>query len=59
MKVENKYMTVEEVAQYLRLSKARIHTMALNKQIPCSQAMPGGKYYFIKDEIDEWLNRNR
>ena len=46
-------MTTDEVAKYLRLSKASIYRLVKSKQIPVSRI--GRQLRFRKDVIDKWL----
>ena len=47
-------MTLEEVAEYLRLSVHTIYKMAQKGKIPALKA--GKKWRFRKEDIDKWLN---
>lgn len=51
----DKYMTLSEVAELLRLSKPRIYNMAQAGEIPCIQIKARGKRLFSRTAIDEWL----
>lgn len=47
-------LTLEEVAEYLQLSKSCLYKMTSNKEIP--YYVPGGKkIYFRRSEIDNWV----
>jgi len=46
-------MTLEEVAEYLRLSIHTIYKMAQKGKIPALKA--GKKWRFRKEDIDHWL----
>ncbi len=48
-----KLMTLEEVAEYLRLSVHTIYKMAQRGKIPALKA--GKKWRFRKEDIDKWL----
>jgi excisionase family DNA binding protein len=47
-----------EACKYLQISSSHLYKLTSEKQIPhfCPQ---GKKLYFRRDEIDEWLLRNR
>jgi excisionase family DNA binding protein len=47
-----------EVCRYLQISPSHLYKLTSQKQIPhfCPQ---GKKLYFRRDEIDQWLLRNR
>ena len=50
-------LTVEEVAEYLKLAKKTVYKMAVEKKIPAFRV---GKFWrFRKTEIDEWIKSNR
>lgn len=52
------FMTLEELADYLSISKSAIYKLTSKKEIPFY--IPGGKkIYFKKIEIDEWIERSR
>ena len=51
-----KLMTLEEVAEYLRLSVHTIYKMAQKGKIPALKA--GKKWRFRKEDIDKWLRGN-
>ena len=46
-------MTVTELAQYLRISKASVYRLVRRKQIPASNV--GRQLRFRRDAIDHWL----
>jgi len=52
-----KLMTLEEVAEYLRLSIHTIYKMAQKGKIPALKA--GKKWRFRKEDIDQWLKLNK
>ena len=47
------WMTVDEAASYLRVSKETLYKMAQKQQIPASKL--GSQWRFSSDIIDEWL----
>ncbi len=49
----NEIMTLEEVAEYLRVKPQTIYTWAQEKKIPA--AKPGKEWRFKKSIIDEWF----
>lgn len=51
------WMTIEEVAEYLRLSRSKLYTMAQGGEIPCSKV--AGQWRFFRPEIDEWMLKQR
>lgn len=46
-------MTVAEVADHLRLSRAKVYEMAQDGQIPCTKV--AGRWRFSRGEIDTWM----
>lgn len=49
-------MTVEEVADYLRVKEQTIYTWAKDGSIPCER--PKGELRFRRAAIDEWMTPN-
>ena len=46
-------LTVEDVAEYLKLAKKTVYKLAAEKKIPAFRV---GKFWrFRKTEIDEWI----
>ena len=52
----DKIMTLEEVAEYLRLKPQTIYTWAQEKKIPAAKI--GKEWRFKKSMIDRWFNDN-
>ncbi len=50
-------MTVDEVAEHLRLSRSKVYEMAQNGEIPCSKV--ASRWRFLRSEIDSWMLRKR
>jgi excisionase family DNA binding protein len=48
-------MTVHEVAEYLRMSDAKVYRLVKAKQIPVVRI--GKAWRFRKDLLDEWLSQ--
>jgi excisionase family DNA binding protein len=56
--METNFLTVREVAEYLRLATITIYRLVEKRDLPGFKA--GGKWRFIKSEVDQWLKwRNR
>lgn len=49
-------MTLEEVAEYLRLKPQTIYTWAQEKKIPAAKL--GKEWRFRKSLIDKWFNQH-
>lgn len=51
-------LSVEELSDYLSISKSNIYKLTSNREIP--HYKPGGKFvYFKKSEIIEWVSKSR
>ena len=48
-------MTVHDIANYLRLSEAKVYKLAKDGQLPALRV--GKSWRFRKDLIDEWMRR--
>jgi excisionase family DNA binding protein len=57
LKTEDRYLTVEELAQYMGYSKQWIYNNYKRKGIPHEK--PGRKLLFKLSEIDKWIETNR
>jgi len=49
----NRWMTLEEVAEYLQLSKDMIYRLAQRGRIPASKV--GSRWRFRRERIDRWM----
>ncbi len=56
MEENDKIMTLEEVAGYLRLKPQTIYTWAQEKKIPAAKL--GKEWRFKKSVIDKWFNNH-
>jgi excisionase family DNA binding protein len=54
MNGEDKIMTLEEVAKYLRVKPQTIYTWAQEKKIPAAKL--GKEWRFKKSMIDKWFD---
>ncbi len=50
------WLTVKEVAQYLKLSTDLIYKLAQQGKIPASKV--GAAWRFKKEKIDQWMEEN-
>jgi excisionase family DNA binding protein len=50
------WLTVKEVAQYLKLSTDLIYKLAQQGKIPASKV--GAAWRFKKEKIDQWMDAN-
>jgi excisionase family DNA binding protein len=53
---DDKIMTLEEVAEYLRVKPQTIYTWAQEKKIPAAKL--GKEWRFKKSMIDQWFNES-
>ena len=56
MQENDKIMTLEEVAEYLRLKPQTIYTWAQEKKIPAAKL--GKEWRFKKSVIDKWFDNH-
>ncbi len=49
----NQWMTVKDVAEYLKLSPDMIYRLAQQGKIPVSKV--GSRWRFKKEKIDQWM----
>ena len=54
---EKKYMTVDELSEYLPVSKSTIYSWTHMKQIPYYKL--GAQVRFDKDKVKTWLKKER
>lgn len=52
-------LTLEEVCLLTGLAKSAVYKMTANRVIPHYHADGGKHLYFKKDEVEDWLTRNR
>jgi excisionase family DNA binding protein len=48
-------LTIDELAEYLRISKSTLYKLALEGSIPCQKV--GKHWRFHKVTVDEWLRQ--
>lgn len=51
--MNDRWLTVKEVAQYLQLSTDQIYRLAQQGKIPASKV--GARWRFKKENIDQWM----
>ena len=51
--MQNRWMTLQEVADYLQLSKDMIYRLAQGGRIPASKV--GSRWRFRQERIDRWM----
>jgi excisionase family DNA binding protein len=57
MTENDKWLTVEELAAYLKMSRTKLYAMTQKGEIPASKI--GNQWRFDRDEIDEWMKSLR
>lgn len=57
MMVTDKWLTLDELAGYLKLSQSKLYRMAQNGDIPASKV--ASQWRFDQPEIDEWMKSQR
>ena len=55
--MDEKLLTVDDLAGYLQLSSKTIYRMLRRSQLPCYRVAK--QYRFRKEEIDQWLAEDR
>lgn len=48
-------MTIDELAEYLKISKSTLYKLAVESKIPGTKI--GKRWRFHKDAIDEWVKQ--
>ena len=48
-------MTIDELAEYLKISKSTLYKLAVENKLPGTKI--GKRWRFHKDAIDEWVKR--
>ena len=56
MKID-RWLTLEELAEYLKLSNSKLYRMAQDAEIPASKV--ASQWRFDRLEIDEWMKNQR
>ena len=51
--IKDKWLTIDELATYLKMGRTTLYTMAQKGVIPGSKI--GKKWRFDREEIDEWI----
>jgi len=52
-----KWLTIEELAEYLEMGRTKLYRMAQDGEIPASKV--GNQWRFDRDEIDRWMKSQR
>ena len=54
MDPQNKWMTIEDLSSYLKMSRTKLYQMAQKGELPGSKI--GTQWRFDRDRIDAWMN---
>ncbi|MBN1817264.1 MAG: helix-turn-helix domain-containing protein [Sedimentisphaerales bacterium] len=49
-----KWLTIEELAEYLKMGRTKLYRMAQEGEIPASKV--GNQWRFDRDRVDAWIN---
>jgi excisionase family DNA binding protein len=52
-----KWLTIDELAEYLKLGRTKLYRMAQEALIPASKI--GNQWRFDREEIDDWMKCQR
>ncbi len=52
-----KWLTIEELAEYLKMGRTKLYRMAQDGEIPASKV--GNQWRFDREEIDQWMKTQR
>jgi len=50
---QGKWLTIDELAEYLKMGRTKLYRMAQDGEIPASKV--GTQWRFNREEIDEWM----
>jgi excisionase family DNA binding protein len=53
MDPQNKWLTIEDLSSYLKMSRTKLYQMAQKGELPGSKI--GTQWRFDRDRIDEWM----
>ena len=53
----DQWLTLEELAQYLKISRTKLYQMAQNGELPGSKI--GSLWRFNRDEVDAWVKNQK
>jgi len=57
MESQDKWLTIEELSSYLKMSRSKLYQMAQKGELPGSKI--GTQWRFDRDEIDGWIKSLR
>lgn len=53
----DKWLTIDQIADYLQVSKEKIYKLCQKGKMPASKF--GGQWRYNRSEIDQWLKKQR
>ena len=53
----DKWLTLDELAAYLKLSSSNLYRMTQKGEVPASKI--GSRWRFDRDEIDDWMKSQK
>ena len=53
----DKWLTLDELAAYLKISRTKLYQLSQDAQIPASKI--GNQWRFNQEEIDAWMKNQR
>ena len=53
----DRWLTLDELVKYLKLSQSKLYRMAQNGEIPASKV--GSQWRFDRHEIDRWMTNQK
>ena len=54
---QDKWLTIDELADYLKMGRTKLYQMAQKADIPASKV--GNQWRFDREEIDDWMKSQR
>ena len=55
--INNKWLTIDELAAYIKMGRTKLYTMAQKGEIPGSKI--GSQWRFDREEVDTWIKSGR
>jgi PTS system nitrogen regulatory IIA component len=53
MAISDKWLTIDELAEYLKMGRTKLYTMAQMGKVPGNKI--GSQWRFDREEIDQWI----
>ncbi len=57
MKMTDKWLTIDQIAEYLQVSKEKLYKLCQKGKIPVSKVV--GQWRFDLKEVDAWVRKQR